>query len=269
MNTISEVGEIQRITFEILQYISDICKKNNLKYYLAYGTCLGAVRHNGFIPWDDDVDIIMMRDDYEKLCDIFPKDARYELMCIERNKEYTLPLPKVIDKRTILKQVDQYGAIDMGIYVDIFILDKLPPKKDSEIKWIRKMDSLQRKWHLFQYRPATKNIVKVMIKWFALFVGKTLGFARHYSELLNETSREFIDENSQRFTVGHYNVYGRSKEVFDSTIFGEGELILFNGQMFPVPTQYDVYLKTIYGNYMELPPVEKRVSHHSFIAMWK
>lgn len=120
------IQDVQKLEFDILKYIKKVCDENKINYYLAYGTLIGAVRHHGFIPWDDDIDIMMPREDFIKFVESTNKDKHdyFKVVCRENNTNFTAPLPKVIDSRTKLTQ--HYGFIekvDLGVYVDIFILD--------------------------------------------------------------------------------------------------------------------------------------------------
>ena len=117
--------EIKRIELGILEYLHQVCEKHDIKYFIDFGTLLGAVRHKGFIPWDDDMDICMLREDYEKLQDylIANPDERYEVMSYKNNLNYVYPFMKVQDNQTYLLEEDVRIDSNMGIYVDIFPVD--------------------------------------------------------------------------------------------------------------------------------------------------
>ena len=121
--------QMQKIEFDILKYIKDVCDRNGVIYYLAYGTLIGAVRHSGFIPWDDDIDIHMAREEYFRFVEILKMNPHpyYKLVSRDTDKAFTAPLPKVIDTRINL--IQDYGFIEkvtLGPYVDIFILQVFP-----------------------------------------------------------------------------------------------------------------------------------------------
>ena len=120
------VDENKALVLDVLSFIHTKCTENNIHYYLAYGTLLGAVRHGGFIPWDDDVDIFMPYTDYLKFVELMRKDreSRYKLVSYEMDKNFTSPLPKMIDSKTLLVQNYAFiEKVEIGTYVDIFILN--------------------------------------------------------------------------------------------------------------------------------------------------
>ena len=119
-----ELQEQKEIVFSILCKFDDFCRENDIDYFLAFGTCLGAARHSGFIPWDDDIDVAMTRENYNKFLATWKDTDQYKLLCNEKyGKSYYSPLPKIIDRRTILDQISRTEKFDLGLYVDIFVLD--------------------------------------------------------------------------------------------------------------------------------------------------
>ena len=139
MQEIKTVEELQKIELEILKYIDKVCKENNLTYFLAYGTLIGAIRHKGFIPWDDDVDIQMPRDDYNKLCDILKEEnGRYKLLDHKEGLGYIYPFAKVIDSNTRLIETGLTETVNMGVYIDIFPIDGTPNDFKKRKKYLKK-----------------------------------------------------------------------------------------------------------------------------------
>ena len=124
------MDEIKLIELEILQYIHDFCVKNDIKYFINYGTLIGAVRHKGFIPWDDDIDICMFRKDYEKFIDLFSKDdGIYKILSLETDDKYYNNFMKVINSKTKIEDERNYKTYDLGIFVDIFPIDSFDDLK--------------------------------------------------------------------------------------------------------------------------------------------
>ena len=130
-------NKCKELELGVLKFIRDVSEKNGLRYYLTYGTLLGAVRHKGFIPWDDDIDIFMPYEDYLRFIQIENEkpDSRYRLVCRETNNKYTSALAKVIDTKTVLYQ--NYGFIEnveLGLYVDIFVLNGVGDNYETAFK---------------------------------------------------------------------------------------------------------------------------------------
>ena len=124
------MDEIKSVELEILKYIHNFCIENDIKYFLNYGTLIGAVRHKGFIPWDDDIDICMFRKDYEKFIDLFSKDdGIYKILSLETDDKYYNNFMKVINSKTKIEDERNYKTYDLGIFVDIFPIDSFDDLK--------------------------------------------------------------------------------------------------------------------------------------------
>ena len=154
------VEELKQVQLDILKFVDEYCKKNNLKYYLAYGTLLGAVRHKGYIPWDDDIDLLMFREDYEKFVTSF-KDERYKVFATEVNAKYPYPFAKVGDTTTYFEE-EIKDVMDTGVNIDIFPLDYLPEDKVKSVT--KKRNFLQKIWTakrlpLLKRRGLVKNSI--------------------------------------------------------------------------------------------------------------
>ena len=118
------MDEIKSVELEILKYVHEFCEKNDIKYFINYGTLIGAVRHKGFIPWDDDIDICMFRKDYEKFIELFSKDeGKYKILSLESSDKYYNNFIKVIDSKTKIEDERNYKTYDSGIFIDIFPMD--------------------------------------------------------------------------------------------------------------------------------------------------
>jgi len=123
LHNIEDIEEIQKVDLEILRFFDNVCRENNLTYFLSGGTLLGAIRHKGFIPWDDDVDLVMPRKDFEKLIEILDKsDSNYKLFIPGCSEDYFYTFGKLVDTRTVLDEFDYCPIKGMGLYIDIFIM---------------------------------------------------------------------------------------------------------------------------------------------------
>ena len=255
--------ELKRIQLKILNEIDIFCKKNHYNYYLAGGTLIGAIRHKGYIPWDDDIDIFMKRNDYEKFVKEF-KTENTNIISIENNSKYYLPFAKAISNKTILKE-EVASKVEMGVYVDIFPLDKIPSEK---------IDSFYKKQKILINFLNLKNIkMKKRAFWknIVVIIGKTvlLPFSKKsLIKMINKRAKKFSNTKCDKIGNLIWLMYGK-KDIWDINAFDETTSVKFENIDAMIPKGYDHILKTTYGDYMKLPPVEQRQAHHSFQAWWK
>lgn len=258
--------EIKTILIQSLLEIDKYCKNNNITYYLAGGTLLGAIRHDGFIPWDDDVDIYMPRKDYEIFIKKFNKDSnRLKIKTCYLDNKYPYPFAKVIDTKTKIVENSLHSA-EMGIYIDVFPLDTFASYKDAK-KIYRKMASLKGIWCLKtipvnKKRNYLKNMILRVSKIFLFFVSENT-IAKEMNKLAYGYKNENTESNYQGVVVWGYGI---KKELFKIDIWDEKEEHFFEEHYFMIPKEYDKILKQIYGNYMNLPPQNERVTHHDYDA---
>lgn len=241
--------DVQLSVLQILKDIDAHCKKNDIKYSLAFGTLLGAIRHNGFIPWDDDLDIYMPRDDYNRFLKTWNYE-QYYLVNSDFDVEYTNTFTKVKRK--------QDSNDKTPFFVDVFPLDKCPKNKFNrkilQLKGVILILMSRRNVPLNTgtlIEKITKLFLKMLPVHFTLFIWRLMekGFAK-YCYLKNDF--DFFS-----CSVLH-NVYRfKPADFFDNMQFHQ-----FEDALFPIPKDYDWYLKIEYGDYMQLPPEEKRVSPH-------
>lgn len=268
-----ELEEMQKIEFDILCYFKMICEKHELRYYLGYGTLLGAVRHSGFIPWDDDIDVIMPRADYLKLIEIMCKEKHpyYKLVSRETVPQFTAPLPKIIDTRTELEQ--NYCFIEkvpLGVYLDIFILDGAGDSLQEARETFGYAIDLYKKWADADRRMFVPgdNVLVSFLRWLKRLPTKVKGIT-YRIDALNAFSKQKGFDDSEY--VGIYNVgfteFNRC--VWRREVFGEGVYQEFMGELFKVPADFDACLHSLYGEYMKLPPESERITHHKYSLQWK
>ena len=261
--------QIQDNSFVILKKIKEIFDKNGWKYYLAYGTLLGAIRHNGFIPWDDDIDIWVPRDDYEKFLDYCKKNQSelkpFQLIHYSTNKGYVYTISRFSDSRFLIDydNVNDYG---LGLFVDIYPLDGLNinDKKIRKkiIKYMKKINICGSKSFVSSGNPI-KDFLK---KPYYFFVKKlNLNNLLRKNDLL---AQKYAFKDSEFFDCVCWEVNDNKykKELLE----GRGELFAtFNGEKFRIPCGYDYILKNKYGNYMKLPEEKDRIGHHYYKAYRK
>lgn len=268
MKTI-DVEELKNIQLDVVKALHDFCVENKIKYSLACGSLLGAIRHNGYIPWDDDIDVYLEREDYNRLITLFPKSYKgiYEFVCLEKTKWWRMSYGKLYDNRTIMYE-NSHGWIPIGVNIDVFPVDTVPdnPKAWNRYNKFRKL--LQNIYSLkvlniSNERSVSKNIVVILGR-ICLF----LVSSRFIAQIINKYAQYF--NNKKNAHCLFENVQGLfQKKAFDKEDFSETILHKFEDKELFVMKGYDHCLKCGFGNYMKLPPIEKRVSHHSFTAYWK
>ncbi|MBQ4588438.1 MAG: LicD family protein [Bacteroidaceae bacterium] len=260
--------ELKEIQLNVLEAVHNFCLNNNIKYSLACGTLLGAVRHKGYIPWDDDIDIYMLREEYNKFITLFPHCYKnhYELISLERNSNWNKVYAKAYDNRTIIYEAMPY-KVTIGINIDIFPIDNVPEEEKEWINYNQKrlffQQCLMAKALSFSsHRKFHKNLGIFLAKFLTIFINqrKLAVFLNYYSQKFNQKETKFVFENVLGIIM---------KRRFKKNIFKEFILMPFENKQFFAFKNYDEYLKNAYGNYMELPPINKRISHHLFKAYWK
>lgn len=256
---------------KILSFIIEICEENNLSYFLCGGTALGAVRHGGFIPWDDDIDIFMPRPDYNKFQEIMAdlNDPDYEFISYATNNLYIQPMGKVSDRHTTLLELDSQNYVE-GLYVDVFPLDGCSDSFEVFKKDMSDYRHLYLKMQVLN-EPLNKRVIRSLWR---MFKAHNYYFVRYlpYYFIRPLLNRKKITEDMNRIEEAHpytnsnhvacYSGSYKDKEYFEKDWFGDGCEMKFEDVNVLMPSNYDAYLKKIYGDYMKLPPIEKRVSHH-------
>lgn len=258
--------ELQTMLLEMFQWFHELCEENGLRYYAIGGTALGAVRHQGFIPWDDDIDVGMPRSDYERLEEIMKARAQ-DLYILETlnsgGEEYFYPCAKLYDTRTTLIENTRL-KIKRGIYLDIFPLDGIG---NSEIESKQNYRPIYWKFNLFLTRVVGirqgRNKLKNAAVMVARLIPEKILDNRKLLQSLNEDCKKYNFDDCM--WVGNLMGAWRFKELVPKEFLGEPTLYEFEGRQFYGPEKSDQYLTCIYGNWRQLPPVEKQVSHHDFI----
>lgn len=266
------ITEVQTVALEILKKITDICEKNGLRYFLAYGTLIGAVRHQGFIPWDDDVDIMMPCKDYEKLCKYFVDNANnllpLQMMNDETVQDYPYMIARVSDSRYKLSVVNEksYG---IGIFIDIFPLYGLGNDFDTAKRIIYKGKRLSSLIFLstrcYFHKGMTKSLLKTVVKLPAFIYAKLCGQKYFVDRSLKLIGKYNYDESEY---VG-CTVWPVYRDFYEKSLLTESIYIPFEKYQFRVPREYKKILTQLYGDYMQFPPEKERIAHHLYTAYLK
>lgn len=263
MREITDLDELKNIELEVMKKLHNFCEENNIKYVLSFGTLIGAVRHKGFIPWDDDIDIFMERNDYEKFLKLFPnKNQELGLKMANHMTPiyYGRVLTKVFDINTVLTE-PQYKSDDpIGVFVDVWPLDGLPNNK------------IKRRLVLLQALILKKMLLSSsmkndssysFLKKAAITIGNLFD-SKQLVHKLDALAKKHNNKDSEYLFcyAGQDAVYHRKS--FEKVILSE-----FEDTSFYIPVKYDEILTAEFGDYMQLPPENERVPHHVLNTYYK
>lgn len=269
MNKILMTSEEEReVRFKILKYLDKICRKNKIKYSLTGGTLLGAVRHKGFIPWDDDIDIFLTRPEYEKLYKVLEKENEYLWLTNESDSNYFLVYGRLVDPNTYIEDEGIDDIKGYGVFVDVCVVDGLPDDKVIRKIHCLFMRFLYRSRRCASYRhkqyvPA--NIVKRAFKSIYQSICKMIGIKR-WVYWLDETAQKYSFHEG-KYVGNLMSQYGE-KEIMHRKSFEKYIEMSFEGEKFMVIAGWEEYLNNVYGDYMQLPPKDQRKGHHTGKAYW-
>lgn len=253
--------ELQKIEFDMLLHIKEFCNRNNLQYFLSNGTLLGAVKYGGFIPWDDDIDIFVPRNDYEKLLNQYKDTERYKLFSTERVEGYAFPFAKLCDMTTCRVEINNNNGVDLGVDIDIFPLDKWDLKAEKQAKeQINRMLMLRLSKN---YKITSTSFFRTLAKKTSAFFCKCIGTS-YFIKRMQKCALKFTGESNHVGCV-IWPVYGK-KEIIPADVFADTVEVEFEGEKFSVPIGYDTYLRSLYGDYEQDPPPEKQRTHHNYKA---
>lgn len=258
--------EMKEIEFDILKMFDDFCKKNNIRYFLAFGTLLGAIRYKKFIPWDDDIDVLVPREDYNKLLSLFEDSDRYHLFSFEKNPKFLFPFAKLCDMTTRKEEIQYKNmGVELGIEIDIFPLDAF----DNNLEKARKeIKHIQRNGMWLRLTKLEKVISENPIKWFGwtsiMFFCKLFGGEYFIKKIIKESYKP-EQKGNEYLGAKVWCMYGE-RDMVPAEAFSDVIDIEFEGELFPAPIGYDTYLTCLYGDYLPEPPKEKQKTHHFFKA---
>lgn len=253
------IKELHKRLIVILDEIDRICRKHNINYFLDSGTALGAIRHGGFIPWDDDADVGMVRQEYEKFLEVAPRELGKDFFLQTRKTDqgYEKYSAKVRLNNTYFPEPrNESMSIHQGIFVDIFPFDFINDDRNKAIKDIKVARKLKKITAIRERRPQHEAIHRKIIRGVSSIIPqKSLEKAclRHFTKYNAGTSNTLV---SYTYKMTTNNIL-----LFKYTDIYPSVDIEFEDRKYMIMNNYDAYLKTMYGNYMELPPEDKRVWH--------
>lgn len=266
--------EVRECSLNILLFVDKICKEQGLRYYLAAGTLLGAIRHGGFIPWDDDIDIMMPRKDYEKLIQNFPANETYAFLSLNNNSNIPYAYGKVVDKRTRKLELLRSKYQVIGVDIDVFPIDNYPNDLDDAIAWCNEIKNIQLRANFISATYSKgRNILRTIMRNLIVLFYHVLDYIGIFTVnksilKLNDLSQKFNDIETDYCGIAAISSYGVKKRNHKK-IYEDSIDVSFESYKFPAPIGYVDYLIDYYGDYMTLPPIEQRKTHHSFVAYWK
>lgn len=259
------LDEVKKTELDILIQFDSFCKNEGLYYTLAGGTLLGAIRHKGFIPWDDDIDVMMPREDYNQMLQIVRdrKNNSKFIFLLPGDPDYFYPFAKFCNNETVAEMDDNYSK--HGIWIDIFPMDNLP--EDDER--LRKLFKKTRFWRAVVISMTTKisgensikkKIAKLMLKIFANIYGK-----ENVVKKSNEVAQSYNNVPC-KYIGGAIWGYGPGERL-EKEAYLTSCRVEFEQHEFNAPKCWKEYLTGLYGDYMKLPPLEKRQTHH--LKAWR
>lgn len=261
------MDEIKSVSLDVLQEFHNFCEEKKLRYTLAFGTLIGAVRHKGYIPWDDDIDVLMPRPDYERFFSLYENNDDFAAINHEHGNAM-IAFGRLCDmKRTFVdSSIVPWTNCDTGVWIDIFPLDG---SEDDLTNLQIRMEKLKSRWlRGLSMRLSLRSFSQCqsISEKIRLFVKKIMFCGRNIDTLLDEHISECRRYDWDTSThVGHFSHLGNKikhlwpKEDFEKYMFME-----FEGRKFMVCSGYDRHLRLLFGDYMEFPPVEQRIPHHGF-----
>ena len=251
------LDEIKSTELNILSYVASLCEKYSLRYFLAYGTLIGAIRHKGFIPWDDDIDIVMPREDYICLLEILKREkGRYECL-VPLENGYFYEFAKVIDSTTSVQEKSTISA-RCGVWIDIFPMDGLKVE-DKLSHFLLMFYNRCRAAAVNKEFPHKTKGMLVPLEYLFWKLCRLIGYKPFLKLSLKLSQKYKYDECD---IVGYASSYPAYNKYLKKEWFSETIKVDFENLKFKIPVGYHEYLTTQYGDYMELPPENKRVSHH-------
>lgn len=240
------LNEAQAVALSVLDAFVAFCEKHGIEYYLIGGALIGAVRSGDLVPWDDDIDVAIKREDYEVFCNEYLDGARYSLLTYKRAKNYRHGMAKLVDNATVFIEPTALGD-PYGVFVDIFPLDRVASENDSLIKAIARKKRIYNYSHVVSPFAMRNNRLKKMIR---AILNATLGRKSYIVEL--ERIEEKMKVSSGAYLINHWGAWG-AKECGPASWFDGTVDVEIRGRKYKAPKGYHEWLTKVYGDYMKPP----------------
>lgn len=257
--------DLQKKLLEMLTWLTRFLDENGLRYYAVGGTALGAIRHGGFIPWDDDIDIALPRPDYIKLMQLFKCDhGQYRLETpYDNNPDYLYTYCKFYDKETTLIE-RQRKNVKRGVYIDVFPLDGVGDTFSESLKYLKKVD---KKNMLLMSKVCALRRERAFYKNLAILLMRCIPFTNTKKLSLKIDAMAQQKSYSESLFVANLNGTYRDREIMNKKIFGNPINAKFENICIKCPELYEEFLTNLYGNWRQLPPEDKRGKQHDFVFL--
>lgn len=257
--------EQQLLQLDILKEIHRVCAENNINYFMMYGTLIGAARHEGFIPWDDDIDLVMLRSEYDrftKVCEDGALQSKYVIQNCNTDPEFEFTISRIGMIGTYSDDHSRKNLKSMNYtYVDVFPLDNTPDSPKERKKHAKRIRCWQRILHFrMNYQYDNNSKLKLVLKKCLAIPFQCIPLSWYMKHFSKEVTRyNEIETNKCGMLCGRY---GYERESYDKADFISPILLKFEDGCFMAPKKYDEILKHIYGDYMALPPEKDRIIRH-------
>lgn len=257
--------ELHMCQQSILDHLVSLCSDSNLKYYLYYGTLLGAIRHKGPIPWDDDMDVVMPRTDWEKLKSLLLADTEgpggFRIHCHENDGNYPEYFMRLTKRGTVFRTryTDAYAFNNKEVWIDIYPLDRTPSCSGPTEVFLGNCIKLLRRLTLNKMMRTTSGFgIKGKLVHFLL-----IPVPEKRLRALAESIMKRWNKSDGEYVVNWTSIYGYEKEKMKLNYFEPSAYAQYGGKEYVIPGKWDIILRNIYGNYMEFPPADARNGHHA------
>lgn len=263
-----DLCHLKKVQLEVMDFFHSWCKENQITYFITAGTLIGALRHKGFIPWDDDIDVVMLRKEYDRMIELFPRTGRYRLFSEEVDSGCIYPYAKIYDSNTVMLEGNELDHPTIGVNIDIFPLENATDNYQDAIRLkesIKVLDSILAVKLLDKVdRGFIKNVTVSLLRLFAKF----FSYPFLVRQIIRRAKRYIANVNSHY--VVNAVIYAKGeREILEREWFKETVELDFEGRKYLAPVGADQYMRRLFGDYMQLPPEDKRISHHRFKAYYK
>ena len=268
MRQVTDIKEIQALSLEIFEQFDSFCRENKIEYFIAFGTLIGAIRHKGFIPWDDDIDIWMKRESYCRFVEIFPEWGKVRglyLNSADTTEQYDRVFAKICKENTIAEALDRKNPFQEGIFIDIFILDGCPNSEMGRFLRIAHLQTLRNIVTLSAYGTGRIPSLTAKKKLYAA-VGKLFKKINHKNVIIKyeRIASKSSTASSDYLLAVVSKSKGRAMKI-PAQWFASAIEVPFEHLTALAPVGYDRILRMIYGDYMKLPPEEYRRPGHTIL----
>lgn len=261
--------EIQQIEFQILKHFDAFCREHNISYYLSNGTLLGAIKYGGFIPWDDDIDVLVPRTDYERLLSSYAPNSSFGLLHQQNDPQYIFPFAKLYDCSTELWNPSAPGTTSPGVHIDIFPIDYWPDDLICANRQAKKICRAAKELCFSVSRMCPgRSLLRTVAKNAIIAYTHVVGEKRYRKKLAKALRNGQAQAGTMYCGCVVWPIYG-VKEIHPADVFAQSIKVRFEGCEFPAPVGYDKYLRNLYGDYQKDLPTDKQRSHHALRAFRK